>query len=239
MSKNKVKHLKMMDLPDQERPYERLLNLGAEHLSDGELLSIILQTGYQGKTSLDLAHELLKSAEPGGLLRLSHYTSVQLMEFHGIGEVKAARILATFELGRRLRDTPKNQRPVFNSSESVFKYLHGAMGFLEHEEVRVLLLNSHHRLIRELKHGDSKSVNTAAIYVRDIVRQALTYNAVSVILVHNHPTGDAKPSSSDLVTTQKLRDGLKSVGIRMLDHIIIGRDEYYSFKGQTVLLDDL
>lgn len=229
-------HLTMHKLPPQEKPYERLYALGPERLSDGELIAILLQSGFEGGTSLDLARRILSSVEPGGLHRLSRYSQEQLMEFKGVGRVKAARILSAFELGRRVRDGKPEQLPTFNTPDKVFDFFVGDLGLLEHEELRALLLTTRQTLIRELRFGEGH-INGVSTQVREIVRQALINNAAGMIMVHNHPSGDPNPSSQDMMSTSRLRHALESVGINLVDHIIITHSGFYSFRRDTSLID--
>lgn len=229
-------HLTMHELPPQEKPYERLYALGPERLSDGELIAILLQSGVEGGTSLDLARQILSEAGPGGLLRLSRYSQEQLMEFKGVGKVKAARILSSFELGRRLRSRTPEQLPTFDTPEKVFDYFAGDLGLQEHEELRALLLTTRQTLIRELRFGEG-SLNGVATEMREIVRQALINNAAGMIMVHNHPSGDPSPSTQDKISTSRLRQALESVGINLVDHIIVTHQHFYSFRRDTSLLD--
>ncbi len=229
-------HLTMHELPAQEKPYERLYALGPERLSDGELLAILLQTGVEGGTSLDIARRILASVESGGLLRLSRYTQEQLMGFKGVGKVKAARILSAFELGRRVRGRTPEQLPTFNTPDKVFDYFVGDLGLQEHEELRGLLLTTRQTLIRELQFGEGH-LNGVSTQMREIVRLALINNAAGMIMVHNHPSGDPSPSIQDKMSTSRLRQALESVGINLVDHIIITHDSFFSFRRDTTLLE--
>lgn len=231
-----TRRLTMHELPPQEKPYERLYALGVERLSDGELIAILLQSGVEGGTSLDLARKILSEAEPGGLLQLSRYTQEQLMEFKGVGKVKAARILSSFELGRRLRSRTPEQLPTFDTPEKVYDYFVGDLGLMEHEVLRALLLTTRQTLIRELRFGDGY-LNGVATQMREIVRQALINNAAGMIMVHNHPSGDPNPSTQDKISTSRLRHALESVGINLVDHLVITHRGFYSFRRETSLLD--
>ncbi len=210
---------KLLDLPKQSLPRERLINEGRHALSTAELIAIFLRTGLPGKNVLKLAQELIEKS--GSLDLLAEMEAKQIADLcSGIGLVKAATLSAAFELGLRAYREPQAQQ-TFKSSETVYNYLSGFMRWLDKETVFVMLLNAKCKLIKveEISRG---TVSTALSHPRDIIRPAIIYNANSFILAHNHPSGDPNPSSLDDELTEQVKNAAKLLQIKMLDHIIIG-----------------
>lgn len=222
------KHLTMKDLPETERPYEKCEKRGAESLSDAELLAIIIKSGTKGEKAMDVACELLNMnpAHPGleGLLYLGKSDFRQL---RGIGRVKSIQLMAVCELARRLTRTEFKKGFVFRTPQAIADYYMAYMSCLKQEEVHVMMLDTKQRMISEclLTKG---TVNASLIVPREIFIHALQENAVGIVLVHNHPSGDDTPSREDLAATERVRAAGEIVGIRLVDHIIIGRGHYTS-----------
>ena len=207
------------DWPEGERPREKLIQQGAEALSDTELLAIFLRTGSIGKTAVDLARELLQSF--GGLSALLDASATQFCRHHGLGTAKYAQLQASQELARRHLQEKMQREQVFTSPETVSSYLRLQLQGRKQEVFAALFLDSQHRLIafEELFHG---TIDGAAVYPREVVRRALEHNAAALILAHNHPSGVAEPSDADERITRRLREALALVDIRVLDHIVVG-----------------
>ncbi len=223
------------DLPDTERPYERFNLVGVNLLSDSELLAIILRTGSKDKNVLDLAREVLKLCDGGNdLSALINLSKSSLLKIKGIGNVKAAQLLCIGELSKRIAASKAKTRLKFDNSRSVSEYYMEKMRHLEQENFVLVMLDAKSRMICD-KHISIGSISSAIVSPRDIFREALKYNAVSILVLHNHPSGDSRPSDEDLNVTRRLCELGKFLGIRLVDHIVIGNGEYYSFKEKGIL----
>ena len=220
------------DWPLAERPRERLLAQGAARLSDVELLSIFLRTGYAGKSATDLARDLLRCH--GSLCGMLNSTPGQLLRSKGMGQAKTAQLLAAVELARRSLAEELTQRDALNSPKSVSDYLRLTLSGREHEVFVALLLDAQHRIIgcEELFRG---TLTQTSVYPREVVKCALARNAAAVILAHNHPSGIAEPSQADEFLTRSLKAALALVDIRVLDHFIIGSGCSVSFAERGMI----
>lgn len=218
--------------PEEERPRERLLNLGADNLSNAQLLAIILRTGGGGKSAIDLAMELLtsfKNLKNIESASLKEFT--QLKEIKGMGAAKVAQIKAAFELGRRLFRETDEKGPVFSSSHDVYSYYHPMVKDLKKEVLFCAMLDAKNRIFRDCRISEGTLTNSL-IHPREAFRNAIKESAASVIFVHNHPSGDPTPSREDISITERLVHTGEIVGIKVLDHIIIGYSKHIS------LMDD-
>ena len=229
MSKEKTNqsyHTRIQDLPDNERPRERLEHYGPTSLSTTELLAIILRVGTEGHSAIRLAEELL--AQFHGLSGLAKADFGQLHAQKGIGPAKAAQIQAALELGRRLLSSTPIAQPAIHSPRDTANLLTD-MRFLEQEEVRLLLLDNRHHVTRQytLYRG---SLNQANIRVAEVFRKAIRENSKAIILVHNHPSGNPAPSPDDIQVTRAIVAAGQLLGIELLDHIIIGNPNFVSLK---------
>ncbi|MFN0073221.1 MAG: DNA repair protein RadC [Chloroflexota bacterium] len=210
----------MKQLPASVRPRERLLTRGAEALSDAELLAIILRTGSRSVNVLELAHLVLSTFR--GLDGVSHAAVPELRALKGLGDAKAVEIKAALELGRRAVSLDPSLQPLIRSPEDVAGLLGSSMGLLQHEQLRVLLLNTKNRVIRDQKVADG-TVNQTTTRIAELFREAVRYQATSLIVVHNHPSGDPSPSAEDVELTREVRRAGEHLQIEVLDHIVIGR----------------
>lgn len=219
------------DWPMQERPREKLLQRGASALSDAELLAIFLRTGVRGKTALDLARELIQRF--GGLRALLDADKEKFCAAHGLGEAKFVQLQAVLELSRRYLAEGLQRGNSLSSPEDTRYYLSAQLRSCPHEVFACLFLDTRHRVISfdELFYG---TIDGASVYPREVLRRAMQHNAAAVIFAHNHPSGVAEPSSSDVQITQRLIDVLNQVDIRVLDHFVIG-DEVISFAERGLL----
>ena len=215
------------DLPQGERPRERLRSLGSSYLSNPELIAILLRTGVQGESVLNLSTWVL--ANFGGLGAMARVTYSELCATKGISDAKACQLLAAFELGRRFVSLQPEGRAVAHSPQDVFNLLGAEMGTLDQEHLRVILLNTKNQVlgIQEVYIGD---VNSSVIRVAEVLRPAIRENCPSVITVHNHPSGDPTPSPEDILVTARLREAGETMDIDVLDHIIIGGQGFLSLK---------
>ena len=218
---------RIKDWPEGERPREKLLSRGAEVLSDAELLALILRTGDAGSktTAVDQARQLLQ--EFTDLFRLARATTSELCRIAGIGPAKAAELQAVFELARRLSDQHLLPRAQFSSADAVFRRYRNR--FLHHnkEVFMVLMLDAKNRLIRDMRISEG-SLTASIVHPREVFSAVVRESAAGVIFLHNHPSGDPAPSREDINITQRLKDGGDLLGIRVLDHIIIGHDSFTS-----------
>ena len=223
------------ELPDTERPYEKCLMYGAEALTDAELISVIIRTGSRGERCVDLAHRIL-NAGPDGLLNLLQLDVKQLTRIHGIGNVKAIQLKCVGELAKRIASTRRRQQVVLESPESIASYY---MERMRHETQEILMLamfDSKSMLIGE-KVISVGTCNAALISAREIYRTALQEQAVYIVILHNHPSGNPEPSREDIQVTRKIKQSGEILDILLMDHIIIGDNRYFSFREQDILFE--
>jgi DNA repair protein RadC len=208
----------LKDLPQEARPREKLLSRGPAALSDAELLALLLRSGIPGKNVLQLAQDLVDRF--GGVAGLLHTPAEALKSVKGLGPAKRAELVAVLELARRALVQQLTQKPLFNTPQAVRDYLQLQLGGLHHEVFAVLFLDSQHRLIalQEMFRG---TLTQTSVYPREVVKQALTLNASSVVLAHNHPSGTAQPSRADEALTHTLKAALALVDVRVLDHFVV------------------
>lgn len=219
----------MRDLPLSERPYEKCERDGAECLSDAELLAILLQSGTREETAVELAKRLLLLSPEKNLSGLARLTFSRLTAVRGIGRVKAVKLLAAFELMKRLSREDFGEKPVLSSPSAIADYYMQRLRFLSAEEVHVLFFNTKCIFLGE-KRLFVGTVNASLISPREIFIEALQREAVNIILVHNHPSGDPAASREDIHLTVQVAQAGRMLDIRLLDHIIIGDNRYFSFK---------
>lgn len=224
--------MKITQWPQQERPREKLIQLGAHTLSDAELLAIFIQTGAKGETALDLAKRLL--SDFGSLRKLLHAPKHRFMRAKGIGTAKYALIQASIELNRRMLTEKMVKEQSFSCADDASRYLQQHLRDKAREVFTVLMLDSQHQLLalRDMFYG---TINAAAVYPREIVKQALEDNAASVILAHNHPSGHPEPSVADKQITERVVQALALVDISVLDHFVIGDGTAVSFAQRGLL----
>lgn len=209
------------DWPEGERPRERLLELGADALSDAELLAIFLRTGVKGKSAVDLARDLLNQF--GGLRSLLATDLKTFCQAKGLGEAKYTQLQACLEMSRRyLRETLQREGPLSNPDDAK-QFLLMRMRDYAKEVFACLFLDTKNRVI-EFEELFVGSLHSAEVHPREVIKQALKYNANAIIFAHNHPSGDSKPSQADISITHTLRDALALMDIKVLDHLIVGDD---------------
>lgn len=228
--------LKIREMPQDERPREKLVAHGAGALADSELIAILLRTGLPGANAVDVARELLQRY--GSLAALSRCTVKEIAAIRGIGTAKGVQLVAAFGLGQRLaRETLVRQK--LDSPELVHDLIAPELRALHKESLRVLLLDTRYHLLR-MEEVSLGSINESIAHPRDVFRPAVIASAYAVIVVHNHPSGDPSPSQSDHSLTRRLAEAAELLQIKLLDHIIIGapaegRLPYFSFKEAGVL----
>lgn len=208
----------LKDLPEDARPREKLLARGPAALSDAELLALLLRTGLPGKNALQMGQELVDSF--GGVAGLLHAGPQALKSIKGLGPAKRAELVAVLELARRALAQQLQDKPLFSTPQAVRDYLQLQLGSRPHEIFAVLFLDSQHRLIalEELFRG---TLTQTSVYPREVVVRALAHQASNVVLAHNHPSGEAKPSRADEALTQTLKAALGLVDVRVLDHFVV------------------
>ena len=218
--------------PCNERPRERLIHFGPESLSDAELLAILLRTGVKGQTVVDLARDLL--VQSGGIRGLLKMSVNEFLGMHGMGMAKYAQLQAASELGKRVLQQHIQKSVSFNSSEQTKDFLRSKLRDKPHEVFAVLFLDTRNQLItfKELFRG---TINGASVPVREVVKEAMQFNAASLIVAHNHPSGIAEPSLSDENFTKILEKALALLDVKLLDHIIVGETECWSFAEKGLI----
>lgn len=230
-----MKNTNMKNLPLSERPYEKCLESGTESLTDAELLAVILRTGTAGQTSVQLAQKiLLLCGENKSLTGIHHISVKELQKLSGIGQVKAIQIKAVAELAKRMARQQARITLTFSHPATIAEYY---MEQLRHEEQEVLvcmMLDTKNRLLGErmIFRG---TVNASLVSPREVFLEALRNQAVNIILVHNHPSGDPSPSQNDLLITKRIAESGELLGIHLLDHIVIGDHRYVSFSEKEML----
>jgi DNA repair protein RadC len=219
----------MRDLPVDLRPRERLAQYGAGVLNNAELLAIILRVGGRGENVVRMAERLLSQFD--GLAGLAQAGFDELCHQHGMGEAKATQIKAALELGRRLQATSPHARPQITGPADVASLLQLEMSLLEQEQLRAVLLDTKN-YVQRVATVYSGSLNSAVVRVGEVFREAIRANSASIIVAHNHPSGDPTPSPEDVRVTQLLVEAGRLLDIEVLDHLVIGRQRYVSLKEQ-------
>lgn len=217
--------MKMKELANNQEPRERLLNNGPTHLSDAELLAILINTGRKGCSSLDIANELLKSVET--LKQLKALSINDLNKVKGIGLYKALILKAAFELGERMHSGSLEEKIQITSPQDVANFMMGKMEHLTQEKFIALFLNSKNVIIKQ-KTIFIGTLNSSIVHPREIFSEAVKCASNAIVVLHNHPSGDTTPSKEDIRTTDRLRECGVILGIDVLDHIIIGDHAYLS-----------
>ena len=219
---------RIRDLPQDERPRERLARLGAAALSSEELLALLLGSGTRGESALDRARKIL--ASHGGLPGLASLSGPELQRERGIKGARACTIAAALEIGRRLAAETLCSRDLLNEPSLVKDYLRRARGEGTQERTGALYLNARNRLIRDDPEIYRGTLDRAVVEPREILKRALLANAAAIILYHNHPSGDPTPSREDREFTRRLASAAEAVGIRLLDHLVVGTSGAVSFR---------
>ena len=227
-----MNNILVKDIPILDRPRERLLKYGVINLSNEELLSIVLKNGTKNESVMSLSYNILKSIN--NITDLKNISINNLTKINGIGEVKAITLVAAIELGRRVYQEQNNIKVLLNDSRLVYDYLHDELYDKKQEYFIVLYLDNKKYLI-EKKVLFIGTINKSMVHPRKIFKYAYIYSASSIIMVHNHPSGDTLPSKEDITLTNSLKEiGLLN-GIPIIDHIIIGNNNYFSFYKNNML----
>ena len=225
--------MKIKELCETERPREKMLAKGAAALSEAELLAVLLRSGTRETGALDLAHRLLSLAE-GSLTNLFSMSMPAMQKLHGIGPEKACSVMAAFELGRRfLEDESRRGNVTLNTPRRIYELMIPCLKGLAHEELWVLFLNKNNRLIGKQKLS-SGGLDTTVIDNRLVMQACVERCATSIVLVHNHPSGDPHPSHDDIVCTAQLRKACSSFNIILLDHVVVCDTTFWSFADERL-----
>ncbi len=219
--------------PEKERPRERLLQQGPQHLTEAELLGILIGKGTKRKTAIDVARELLDRYE--SLENLFSRSPSELMKIKGIGSAKAATLSAAFQLVRRIQSQKSKDWPSFKRAKDVAGYYLPLMKDLRKEVFRVLLLSRANRLIKEVTISEG-TLDASIVHPRDVFREALLESASGVILLHNHPSGNPNPSEEDIRITKQLVEAGRVMGIKVYDHVILGGETYRSLADDGLIV---
>lgn len=218
----------------EERPREKVMANGVQYLSDSELLAILLGSGTKNITAVELARLILKGAG-NNLQQLGRHGIGDLVKIKGVGPAKAITILAAIELGRRRAGMQHPEKIPIKSSETVFRLFHPLMGDLEHEEFWLLMLNRANRVLGKYKVSQG-GLSGTVIDTRIILKKALDNLASSIIVCHNHPSGNNQPSDADVKITEKLKKAAEMLEIKLLDHVIIADKSYFSFADEGLII---
>ncbi|MBZ4645006.1 MAG: repair protein RadC [Petroclostridium sp.] len=222
--------MRIKDLPTEERPYEKLENYGAEVLSNAELMAIIIRTGTKTETSVEVAQRILKEySNDKGLTFLHEISLDELKKINGIGRVKAIQLKAVIELGKRMASFRNENRVRISSPADVSRYVMEEMRYLKQEHFKVIMLNVKNRVLKQVDVSIG-TLNASLVHPRDVFSEPIRNKCASIILVHNHPSGDPSPSQEDIEVTKRIVESGKILGIDVLDHIIIGDGKYISLK---------
>jgi len=229
--KTKLKTFTLKDLPLEERPRERLLKFGEKALSTQELLQLILGRGVSGESVPLIAQKLLSYF--GSLEKIAQASLEELQSIYGIGLAKATQIKAVFEISRRLyTQTPPYKSKDLNSPTKVFQLMKSKFTDYSKEHFFLIALNTKNYSVAEVSMG---TLNSSLVHPREVFSEAIKHKAASIILVHNHPSGDPTPSKDDIILTKKLVAAGKILGIEVTDHVIITRNDFFSFKAQGLM----
>ncbi len=223
--------LRIRELPDTERPRERLRDQGAAALSDAELLAILLRVGVEGLNAVQLAQKLL--LEHHGWAGLQRASFEEIAAHHGMGEAKAAQLKAALEIGRRLLLTSQESRPQIRSPTDAAQLMLVEMSHLDQEHLRVLCLDTKNR-VQKVHTVYVGSLNSSIVRVGEVFKEALRINSAALIVVHNHPSGDPTPSPEDVLVTRQIVEAGKLLDVEVLDHLVIGQGRFVSMRERNL-----
>lgn len=231
----KVKQQTMKELPKSEQPYEKFLKVGEENLSDAELLAILIRSGTQGMSAISVANHVISAGtKEHGLLNLQLMSYQELQEIAGIGQVKAIQLKCMGELSKRITKSNRRLRLNFTIPRTVAEYYMEEYRLKQQEHLLLIMVNTKGGLIGE-KVIFKGTVNGSLVSPREVFIEALQRQAVYIILLHNHPSGDPSPSGEDISLTRRMKEAGSIIDIQVLDHIIIGDHKYFSFAEKDLL----
>ena len=220
------------DLPKEERPRERLKKVGVDNLSLAELLALVIERGKRGENVLTIAQNLISHF--GNLENIKKASIEELCQVKGIGFATACKLKASFKLGEKAQITPTKHKQKIESPKDVFELLKNDLGDKKKEHFKVLSLDSRNKLI-SIDDVSIGTINANLVHPREVFKTAIQHLAVSIIIVHNHPSGDPEPSEDDLEITKRIVEVGKLIGINILDHIIITKTKFFSFKDKKLI----
>lgn len=230
-----LKPIGIKNIPDNQRPFEKYQRSGASSLSDSELLAMILRTGSKDHDILSVSNDIIKLCDEGkNLSSLIRLCEQDLRSVKGVGRIKAAQLICIGELAKRIAWSKAERLLSFTDPGTIAEYYMERLRYLQQEHIVISMLDSKNRLIKD-KVISIGSVNATLASPREIFKEALKYNAVSIVVLHNHPSGDSAPSKEDVEITDRLAKVGSLLNLKVLDHIIIGDREYYSFKEKGII----
>lgn len=224
--------LKIKDIPTNERPRERLIKYGESVLSNAELLAIILRTGNKNESAIDLSRRIL--SQNGGLSYLAKASAYELSKINGIGIAKACQIKSCIEIGKRLLTSKEKDNVKISSPDDIAYLVMEDMRYLSKEHFRAIFLNTKNIVI-SIKDISIGSLNSSIVHPREVFIEAIKMSAASLIVCHNHPSGDPSPSEEDIKVTKRLKEAGNILGIDLLDHLIIGDGRYISLREKNII----
>ena len=230
---NYPNNLSIRNWAEEDRPREKLLLKGKSALSEAELIAILLGSGTRSISAVELAKQLLAAVD-NDLNKLAMLSVKELNKFNGIGEAKAINIISALEIGRRRKDTVYQEQPKIQSSKQIYELMKAELLDLDHEEFWVVFLNRTNKVVKK-EQCSSGGISGTVVDSRLIYKRAIEERACSIILVHNHPSGNLKPSQADIDLTRKMKDSGKILDIPVLDHIIFANNGYFSFTDESIL----
>lgn len=227
--------LRIKDLPNGETPYEKIESHGAEVLSNAELIAVIIRSGLKNTTSVEVAQRLMKEyASNGHIGSLNNISLGELQSIKGIGRVKALQIKAALELSKRISSYKKQRTVNITSPWDVSQYIMEEMRYLKQEHFGIIMMNTKNEILKFLKITVG-TLNASLVHPREVFSEPIKCKSASIILVHNHPSGDPTPSKEDIDTTKRLIESGNILGIKILDHVIIGDGKYISLKEKEII----
>jgi DNA repair protein RadC len=227
-----LKNIRIMDLPENERPQERMIRYGPESLSNSELLALVLRTGTAEENIISLCSRIL--TEANGLNGLLNYSLEEFVQLKGIKNAKAAQLLALAEISRRFKSYKSGDNYKITQPKDGAEFVMESMRHLKQEVLKVLMLSTKNTIVH-MKDISMGSLNSSIVHPREVFAEAVRKSCASIIVCHNHPSGDPSPSSEDINITHRLKECGKILGIELLDHIIIGNGIYVSLKEKGIL----
>ena len=226
-------HITIKELPEDERPREKLLRYGCAFLSNGELLAILIGTGTKDSSALSVAHQIL-AIEEAGLSYLADCAPEELCSIEGVGIAKSCKVIAAIELGKRIAGSPGEKRYTVGNPEEVAALYMEEMRHLKKEHFKVLFLNTKNEIM-SAENTSIGNLNSSIVHPREVFRSAVKKGAAAIIVIHNHPSGNPLPSQNDLDITRRLEEAGQLLGIPVLDHLIIGDGVFISLKEKMLM----
>lgn len=235
MAKEKKYPKAIVNWPEDERPRERLIKFGADKLSDTELLAILLRVGSSGQSAVDMARDIIKKF--GTFRNIDTKSIAELKKIKGLGVAKIAQIKAAIEIGKRFLKEKGLSKIKIKTSKDIVNYFMPYMRDAKKEVFKAILLDGKNKVIKDVTISEG-TLNKGIVHPREVIKEAVTELASAIILIHNHPSGEPQPSQDDIDITNRLISACELVGIRVLDHIIIGDNDYFSFFNEGLIKEE-